>query len=102
MDLARASLSPCGVDALEAVLDRITALKSSQKAIDAELAPLLDALSGALDAGELDEAHALYFSAAVARAPTFTPSRSTVFQPEAAESSSTSTRWSSSRFTSST
>mmetsp|Transcript_16060 Transcript_16060/g.39982 ORF Transcript_16060/g.39982 Transcript_16060/m.39982 type:complete len:226 (-) Transcript_16060:121-798(-) len=30
------------------------------------------------------------------------PSRSTVFQPEAAESSSTSTRWSSSRLTSST
>ena len=54
MDLAHTSLSSGGVDALDAVLDRITALKSSQKAIDAELAPLLDALSGALDAGELD------------------------------------------------
>lgn len=54
VDLAHNSLSPGDLDALDAVLDRITALKASQKAIDAELAPLLDALSAALDAGELD------------------------------------------------
>jgi hypothetical protein len=69
VDLAPAALRPAEADAqsgvglgavaadpadLDAVLDRITALKASQKAIDAELAPLLDALSSALDAGELD------------------------------------------------
>jgi hypothetical protein len=40
--------------ALDALLDRITALKLQQKTIDAELSPLLEQLSGALEAGELD------------------------------------------------
>ena len=42
--------------ALDALLDRITVLKLQQKAIEAELTLLLDQLSGALDAGELDPA----------------------------------------------
>ena len=47
------SAADAGAD-LDAVLDRITALKAQQKAIDAELSPLLEQLSGALEAGELD------------------------------------------------
>ena len=39
---------------LDAVLNRISALKAQQKSIDAELSPLLEQLSGALEAGELD------------------------------------------------
>jgi len=42
--------------ALDALLDRITVLKLQQKAIEAELALLLDQLCGAVDAGELDPA----------------------------------------------
>jgi len=54
--MAASSLPPVpdgGAD-LDAVLDRITALKAEQKAIEAALTPLLEQLSGALDAGELD------------------------------------------------
>jgi hypothetical protein len=40
--------------ALDAVLNRITVLKLQQKTIEAELSPLLEQLSGALEAGELD------------------------------------------------
>jgi hypothetical protein len=40
--------------ALDALLDRITVLKLQQKSIEAELSPLLEQLSGALEAGELD------------------------------------------------
>ena len=39
---------------LDAVLDRITALKAEQKAIEAALTPLLEQLTSALEAGELD------------------------------------------------
>jgi hypothetical protein len=42
--------APLAGAALDALLDRITALKLQQKAIDAELSPLLEQLSGALDA----------------------------------------------------
>lgn len=42
--------------ALDALLDRITVLKLQQKALEAELSLLLDQLSGALEAGELDAA----------------------------------------------
>jgi hypothetical protein len=43
-----------GGGALDALLDRVTALKAEQKAIEAALAPLLEQLSGALEAGDLD------------------------------------------------
>jgi hypothetical protein len=39
---------------LDAQLDRITQLKTAQKAIESELAPLLDQLHAAFDSGELD------------------------------------------------
>ncbi len=39
---------------LDALLDRITQLKAAQKAIENELAPLLDQLHAAFDGGELD------------------------------------------------
>ena len=39
---------------LDALLDRITVLKAEQKAIEGALTPLLEQLSGALEAGELD------------------------------------------------
>lgn len=45
---------PDGGADLDALLDRITALKAEQKAIEAALTPLLEQLSGALEAGELD------------------------------------------------
>jgi hypothetical protein len=48
------SSSPIAGAALDALLDRITVLKLQQKAIEAELSPLLEQLSGALEAGELD------------------------------------------------
>ena len=46
--------APLAGAALDALLDRITVLKLQQKSIDAELCPLLEQLSGALEAGELD------------------------------------------------
>jgi len=39
---------------LDALLDRITVLKAQQKTLEAELTPLLEQLTSALDAGELD------------------------------------------------
>ena len=48
------SSAPLAGAALDALLDRITVLKLQQKAIEAELATLLEQLSWALDAGELD------------------------------------------------
>ena len=47
------SASLAGV-ALDALLDRITVLKLQQKSIEAELSPLLEQLSDALEAGDLD------------------------------------------------
>jgi hypothetical protein len=46
--------APLAGAALDALLDRITVLKAQQKSIEVELAPLLEQLSGALEAGELD------------------------------------------------
>jgi hypothetical protein len=46
--------APLAGAVLDALLDRITALKLQQKALEAELSPLLEQLSGALEAGELD------------------------------------------------
>ena len=46
--------APLAGAALDALLDRIAVLKLQQKSIDAELSPLLEQLSGALEAGELD------------------------------------------------
>ena len=46
--------APLAGAALDVLLDRITNLKQQQKAIEAELCPLLEQLSGALEAGELD------------------------------------------------
>ncbi len=43
-----------GVDALDALLDAITALKAQQKQLDQQLEPLLEALSEAMAAGQLD------------------------------------------------
>jgi hypothetical protein len=51
---ASTTTAPLVGAALDALLDRVTALKLQQKAIEAELAPLLDQLSGALEAGDLD------------------------------------------------
>jgi hypothetical protein len=45
---------PDGGADLDALLDRITVLKAEQKAIEGALTPLLEQLSGALEAGELD------------------------------------------------
>jgi hypothetical protein len=46
--------APLAGAVLDALLDRITVLKLQQKALEAELSPLLEQLSGALEAGELD------------------------------------------------
>jgi hypothetical protein len=54
MAATTASSAPIAGAALDALLDRITVLKLQQKSIDAELSPLLEQLSGALEAGELD------------------------------------------------
>jgi hypothetical protein len=48
------SSAPLAGAALDALLDRITVLKLQLKAIEAELSPLLEQLSGALEAGKLD------------------------------------------------
>jgi hypothetical protein len=54
MAATTASSAPTAGAALDALLDRITVLKAQQKTIEAELSPLLEQLSGALEAGELD------------------------------------------------
>jgi len=54
MAATTASSAPPAGAVLDALLDRITALKLQQKAIEAELSPLLEQISGALEAGELD------------------------------------------------
>jgi hypothetical protein len=54
MAVTTASSAPLVGAALDALLDRITVLKLQQKAIEAELSPLLEQLSGALEVGELD------------------------------------------------
>ena len=54
MAATTASSAPLAGAALDAVLNRITVLKLQQKTIEAELSPLLEQLSGALEAGELD------------------------------------------------
>ena len=41
-------------DALDALLDAITALKAQQKELEQQLEPLLEALSAAMAAGQLD------------------------------------------------
>jgi hypothetical protein len=46
--------APLPSGALDALLDRVTVLKLQHKAIEAELTPLLEQLSVALEAGELD------------------------------------------------
>jgi hypothetical protein len=43
-----------GVDAIDALLDAITALKAQQKQLERQLEPLLEALSEAMAAGQLD------------------------------------------------
>ena len=50
MAATTASSAPPAGAVLDALLDRITALKLQQKSIDAELCPLLEQLSGALEA----------------------------------------------------
>ncbi len=54
MAVTTASFAPLAGAVLDALLDRITVLKAQQKSIEAELSPLLEQLSGALEAGELD------------------------------------------------
>jgi hypothetical protein len=54
MAATTASTAPLAGAALDALLDRITVLKLQQKALEAEISPLLEQLSGALEAGELD------------------------------------------------
>ncbi len=54
MTATNASSAPLVGAALDVLLDRITVLKLHQKTIEAELSPLLEQLSGALEAGELD------------------------------------------------
>ena len=54
MAATTASSSPMAGATLDALLDRITVLKLQQKATEAELSTLLEQLSGALEAGELD------------------------------------------------
>ncbi len=54
MAATTASSAPLAGAALDVLLDRITSLKLQQKAIEAEFSLLLEQLSGALEAGELD------------------------------------------------
>jgi hypothetical protein len=54
MPASATSTAPLAAVALDALLDRITVLKAEQKAIEGALTPLLEQLSGALEAGELD------------------------------------------------
>ena len=54
MPASTTSSAPLAGAALDALLDRITVFKLQQKSIEAELSPLLEQLSGALETGELD------------------------------------------------
>ncbi len=54
MAATTASSAPLAGAVLDALLDRITVLKLQQKALEAELSPLLEQLSEALESGELD------------------------------------------------
>ena len=54
MTATTASSAPQAGAALDALLDRITVLKLQQKSTEVELSPLLEQLSVALEAGELD------------------------------------------------
>ena len=54
MPASTTSSAPLAGAALDALLDRITVLKLQQKSIEAELSPLLEQLSGALETGDLD------------------------------------------------
>ncbi|MCP9840145.1 hypothetical protein KBY93_05780 [Synechococcus sp. J7-Johnson] len=51
---AAASPSAPAAEAIDALLDAVTALKAQQKQLEQQLEPLLEALSEAMDAGELD------------------------------------------------
>ena len=54
MPASTTSTAPLASAALDALLDRITVLKLQQKSIEVELSPLLEQLSDALEAGDLD------------------------------------------------
>jgi hypothetical protein len=54
MAATTASSAPLAGAVLDALLDRITVLKAQQKTLEAELTPMLEQLSDALEAGELD------------------------------------------------
>lgn len=43
-----------GVDAIDALLDAVTAIKAQQKELEQQLEPLLESLNEAMAAGELD------------------------------------------------
>jgi hypothetical protein len=51
---AAASPSAPAAEAIDALLDAVTALKAQQKQLEQQLEPLLEALSAAMDAGQLD------------------------------------------------
>jgi hypothetical protein len=54
MPASATSTAPLAGPTLDALLNRITILKLQQKSIEAELSPLLEQLSGALETGDLD------------------------------------------------
>jgi hypothetical protein len=54
MPASTTSTAPLASAALDALLDRITVLKLQQKSIEVELSPLLEQISDALEAGDLD------------------------------------------------
>ena len=54
MPASTTSSAPLAGAALDALLDRITVFKLQQKSIEAELSPLLEQLSDALETGDLD------------------------------------------------
>jgi hypothetical protein len=51
---AAASPSAPAAEAIDALLNAVTAIKAQQKQLEQQLEPLLEALSVAMDAGELD------------------------------------------------
>ena len=51
---AAASPSAPSAEAIDALLDAVTALKTRQKQLEQQLEPLLEVLSVAMEAGELD------------------------------------------------
>jgi len=54
MSAAPAEAASASPDAIDALLDAITALKAQQKRLEQQLEPLLEALSEAMAAGQLD------------------------------------------------